>query len=98
VFKNDSQLWNIIELAKAYNYEQMQVIATTLQTHIDIEQENQIMSKNAHIRNIIKSMEFIGANNEDNNKLAEKLQGLIQQPMLMVGYVSNGYVESNYVK
>lgn len=98
MFKTDAQLSEVVSLAKAFYYEDVQRISEILQTHIDTKRENVILENSSRIRNIIKAMDFIGANNEDNNRLEEKLQEMIQRPDLMNGYVEQGYVESGYVK
>jgi hypothetical protein len=96
VFKTDPQIAEIIDDAKAYYYEHTQGIGDIVEVGVDKAAVTKILVHDLPLRNMIKAAEFIGSNNEDNNKLVDGIQKIIQTPVLSRGYVQSGYWVNGY--
>ena len=98
MFRTQAQIDNIVTEAKAYLYENLQGVSIVYQSRVGEEAFNTYMNSVNNAENLIKSIEFIGSNLQDNNKLVEELQGIIGSAMFSKEYVENGYVENGYFK
>ena len=98
MFRTQAEIDDIVTQAKAYLYENLQGVSIVYQSQVGEQAFNTYMDSVNNAENLIKSIEFIGSNLQDNNKLIEELQGIIGKPLLSKGYVENGYVENGYIK
>ncbi len=98
MFRTQAQIDDIVTEAKAYLYENLQGVSIVYQSRVGEEAFNTYMNSVNNAENLIKSIEFIGSNLQDNNKLVEELQGIIGSAMFSKEYVENGYVENGYFK
>lgn len=98
MFRTQAQIDDIVTEAKAYLYENLQGVSIVYQSRVGEEAFNTYMNSVNNAENLIKSIEFIGSNLQDNNKLVEELQGIIGSAMFAKEYVENGYVENGYFK
>jgi hypothetical protein len=98
MFKTQAEIDDIVVDAKAYLYQSTQTIAAELQEQAAQEYYNAVMNANATPNYLIKAIEFIGSNINQNNLFAEALQGSTQSVDKQEKYVEDGYVDTGYTK
>lgn len=98
MFKIQTQIDEVVVKAKAFMYENTQEIAAMQQKYLDNKIEQQRLSLDTNILNLIRGIEFIGGTLEGRNKLCDALQNIIQPPKLSQSYVEDGYIDTGYVK
>jgi hypothetical protein len=98
MFKTQAEIDDIVVDAKAYLYQSTQTIAAELQEQAAQEYYNDVMNANATPNYLIKAIEFIGSNINQNNLFAEALQGSTQSVDKQEKYVEDGYVDTGYTK
>ncbi len=98
MFKTQQEIDDIVVDAKAYLYQSTQTIAAELQEQAAQAYYNDVMNANATPNYLIKAIEFIGSNINQNNLFAEALQGSTQSVDKQEKYVEDGYVDTGYTK